>query len=98
MGLPNNKSHRRTGTVLDAGLHRHPYDVQARSNVPGQPWRYVTHEKGGWIQLAWQVDTNSLGTPCTETRVRFIQVTRTRALQAMAALAYQDKTGQDGVC
>lgn len=84
MKMPDNTKNHRRGTVIDAGLHPHAYHTSYKAHAPGQPPRYFTHEKGGWIQVNWFTDEH-------RAKVRIIQVTRVRALQAMNALAHHQR-------
>lgn len=82
-----------TGIPVDAGLHRRGWietregsDVDGFSDArPHFTQRAMDHPKGGYITLLWQSkykdrDGNDMS-------VRTIQVSRPRAIQAMAAIA-----------
>lgn len=74
-----------TARVVDVGLYpSFPVTRYLQGRVRAQA---VTHIKGGWILLDWE----SQQEPGTY-KLRTIQVTKARAVQAMAALAVRERS------
>jgi hypothetical protein len=81
-----------TATPVDAGTYPNVRVPRYLDNG-----RYITtHEKGGWIELEWERNLARRHSPqVIVTEVRTIQVSKARAMQAMAELARSFESRQE---